>query len=200
MREPAGPPPTANIATQWSHRQCYAPLSHALVAASRSRSREAAFGHLCLLWSPTSLSQHAWGATAHAVASFSCCAALASVHPSGIPLSYSTHNAFGRTQAMQKAPGLVVPATLSLLWSLKSLMRRWTHAGAGAGLRGLHCGSPAWLGALTIWPVGCGGHPLPRVTAIHALPACLLCTSPATDGTAQTLAGCTAAVLFFSRA
>lgn len=96
--------------------------------------------------------------------------------------------------------GLVVPATLSLLWSLKSLMRRWTHAGAGAGLRGLHCGSPAWLGALTIWPVGCGGHPLPRVPAIHALPACLLCTSPATDGTAQTLAGCTAAVLFFSRA
>lgn len=96
--------------------------------------------------------------------------------------------------------GLVVPATLSLLWLMKSLMRRWTHAGAGAGLRGLHCGSPAWLGALTIWPVGCGGHPLPRVPAIHALPACLLCTSPATDGTAQTLAGCTAAVLFFSRA
>ena len=112
MREPAGPPPTANIATQWSHRQCYAPLSHALVAASRSRSREAAFGHLCLLWSPTSLPQHAWGATARAVASFSCCAALASVHPSWIPLSHSTHKAFGRTQAMQKAPGPCCPSNV----------------------------------------------------------------------------------------
>lgn len=69
--------------------------------------------------------------------------------------------------------GLVVPATLSLLWLMKSLMRRWTHAGAGAGLRGLLCGSPAWLGALTICPGGCGCHRLPHVLAIHCQPACL---------------------------
>ena len=172
MREPAGPPPTANIATQWSHRQCYAPLSHALVAASRSRSREAAFGHLCLLWSPTSLPQHAWGATARAGSYFLCCAALASVHPSWIPLSYSTHNAFGRTQAMQKAPGPccpsnVVPALVDEVPHAQVDACRCRCRSAGAALR-LPC--LAWSPGNLSWGLWV---PPAATRAGYSLSACL---------------------------